>query len=73
MELAEDIVSFVRRRGDETLVVAVKLYPWRQQVWREQRLPLPDGLSWAQLHPIVGVFDSGAPVFGNLPVMVAAN
>jgi (1->4)-alpha-D-glucan 1-alpha-D-glucosylmutase len=75
IEAGDAICAFARRHAGLTLVVAVDLYPWRKQAWREGHLPLPGGLEWDQLRPIVGPQSPDGALqvlFRDLPVYVAA-
>ena len=69
LDAGDDTIAFVRRIDKDAVLVAARLYPWRQRVWANVSLQLPEGLSWDQLYPIVGDLDRGNP-FATLPVAV---
>ena len=75
IEAGDAVCAYARRHADLTLVVAVDLYPWRKQAWREGSLPSIGGMDWGQLRPIVGPHSpdgSLQALFRDLPVYVAA-
>jgi len=74
IEMGEGFLAFERRRGSAALLVAVRLYPWRQSGWDRPRLAPDTGRAW---EVVVGerARDGGRLVadFDRLPVLVAVS
>jgi (1->4)-alpha-D-glucan 1-alpha-D-glucosylmutase len=74
-EADNSICAFVRRHEDKAVLVAVRLYPWRQARWGPLDLRLPDGIEsgpWTDVLSGAAIAMRHGPgdLLGTLPVVV---